>query len=123
MALSAWLPAPTATPRSVVPSASGTLMGPEVKLGAVFPITGRFTDFARKNRVALELAVDEINAHGGIVGVPIEAVIADDASQPPEAADLLHKLSGDDKVLAVLGPFRRRRPRLRFRSPTSWECR
>jgi branched-chain amino acid transport system substrate-binding protein len=79
--------------------------GREVKLGANFPMTGRWTDFSRKNRIALELAVEEINAQGGINGAPVRVILVDNASQPPEAANLVRKLATTDEVLAILGPF------------------
>ena len=79
--------------------------GREVKLGANFPMTGRWTDFARKNRIALEMAVEEINTQGGINSAPVRVILVDNASQPPEAANLVRKLAIDDTVLAIIGPF------------------
>jgi branched-chain amino acid transport system substrate-binding protein len=94
---------PAAAPASRSPS--GTLAGPAVKLGAVFPLTGRWADFARKNTIALELAVEEINARGGIEGVRIRVTLLDDASEPETAAELVRTLATDEEVLAILGPF------------------
>ena len=94
---------PAAVPASRSPT--GTLAGPEVKLGAVFPLTGRWADFARKNSIALEMAAEEINARGGIDGVRIRTTLFDDASQPEAAAALVEQLATEDHVLAILGPF------------------
>jgi branched-chain amino acid transport system substrate-binding protein len=94
---------PAAAPASRSPT--GTLAGPEVKLGAVFPLTGRWADFARKNTIALEMAAEEINARGGIEGVRIRVILVDDASRPEAAAELVDKLATEDEVLAILGPF------------------
>src|SRR5215207_3711007 len=63
--------APGSGPASRPTEAAG---GREVKLGANFPITGRWTDFARKNRIALEMAVEEINTQGGINSVPVRVI-------------------------------------------------
>jgi branched-chain amino acid transport system substrate-binding protein len=94
---------PAAVPASRSPT--GTLAGPAVNLGAVFPLTGRWADFARKNSIALEMAAEEINARGGIDGVRIQTLLFDDASLPETAAALVEKLGTEDRVLAILGPF------------------
>src|SRR4051794_36991277 len=94
---------PAAVPTSRSPS--GMLAGPEVKFGAIFPLTGRWADFARKNSIALEMAAEEVNARGGIEGVRIRTILFDDASQPEAAAELVSKLATEERVLAILGPF------------------
>jgi ABC-type branched-subunit amino acid transport system substrate-binding protein len=81
------------------------LAGLQVKLGVVFPLTGRWTDFARKNLVALEMAVEEINDSGGIGGVQVSTIVKDDGSDPTRAAELVRELATGDRVLAILGPF------------------
>jgi len=81
------------------------LAGPEVRIAAVLPFEGVWADWGRKDRIAFELAVEEINASGGIGGVPIKAFIEDTASKPPEAAALTRKMALDSKVLAIIGPF------------------
>ena len=81
------------------------LAGPEIRVGAVLPFAGVWADWGRKDRIAFELAVEEINASGGIGGVPIKAFIEDTASKPPEAAALSRKMALDSKVLAIIGPF------------------
>jgi len=81
------------------------LAGAEVRIAAVLPFEGVWADWGRKDRIAFELAVEEINASGGIGGVPIKAFIEDTASKPPEAAALTRKMALDSKVLAIIGPF------------------
>lgn len=81
------------------------LAGLQVKLGAVFPLTGRWTDFARKNQVALDMAVDALNEAGGVGGVQVHVTMRDDASDPEHAAELIRALATSDQVLAILGPF------------------
>ncbi len=81
------------------------LAGSEVKLGAAFPLTGIWSEWARKDKVALDMAMEEINAAGGIGGVKIAVALYDTASKPPESAALVRRLVTDDKVLAILGPF------------------
>ncbi len=81
------------------------LAGTEVRLGAAFPLTGIWSEWGRKDKVALDMAVEEINAAGGVGGLPIKYAIYDTASKPPESAALVRRLTTDDKVLVILGPF------------------
>ena len=86
-------------------SAQGKLAGTELRIGAAFPLTGVWSEWGKKDKVALDMAVDEINAAGGVGGLPIKYVIYDTASRPPESAALVRRLAKDDNVLAILGPF------------------
>ena len=47
-----------------------------VKIGAIFDLTGGLNIYGIQQNHALHLAVDEINAKGGVVGRPIEIVEA-----------------------------------------------
>jgi len=49
------------------------------------------------------LAVDELNATGGVLGKKIELIYEDDRSTPGEAATVVQKLISRDKVVAILG--------------------
>jgi branched-chain amino acid transport system substrate-binding protein len=81
------------------------LAGTEVKIGAAFGLTGMWRDFTTKNMIAAQMAIDEINAAGGIGGVPIRLITYDTGSKPMEATRMVRKLASDDQVLAILGPF------------------
>jgi branched-chain amino acid transport system substrate-binding protein len=76
-----------------------------LKIGVAYGLQGMWSDWCKKNIVAVEMAVEEINAAGGVNGMPLETIIYDTASKPAEAARLVRKLATDDKVLAILGPF------------------
>jgi len=79
--------------------------GSELRLGGAFGFTGLWSDWSRKNRIALEIAVEEINGAGGVNGVPLKFILEDTGSKPAEAASLIRKLASDERVLAILGPF------------------
>jgi branched-chain amino acid transport system substrate-binding protein len=81
------------------------LAGSEVRIGALLPFGGPFADWGKKDRIAVEIAVEEINAAGGVGGVPLRVFIEDTGSKPPEAAALTRKLALDQRVLAIVGPF------------------
>lgn len=76
-----------------------------IKIGVAFGLTGMWSDWAKRNIIALDMAIEKINAAGGVNGMPLKPVIYDTASKPTEAARIIRKLAEDDKVLAILGPF------------------
>ena len=51
------------------------------------------------------MAMDEINAAGGVGGKKLELMSFDTAGKPDQAVVGLRKLAEDDKVLAIVGPF------------------
>lgn len=77
----------------------------EILLGYLLASGGPFATFSRTNLVAAQMAVDEINAAGGIGGKKIRIVSFDTAGKPDQAVVGLRKLAEDDKVLAIIGPF------------------
>jgi branched-chain amino acid transport system substrate-binding protein len=79
--------------------------GSEIRVGAEFPFAGLWADWGRKDRLALEIAVEEVNAEGGINGVPVKIYMEDTGSKPQDAGMLTRKLATDQRVLAILGPF------------------
>lgn len=76
-----------------------------IKIGVAFGLTGLWSDWCKRDIIAVEMAMEEINAAGGVNGMPLKAVIYDTASKPSEATRIVRKLATDDKVLAILGPF------------------
>ena len=51
------------------------LAGKSVKLGAIYSITGKGAEWGEHSKIATEIAADEINAAGGVGGVPLEISI------------------------------------------------
>ncbi len=76
-----------------------------IKIGAAFGLQGVWSDWCKRNVIALDMAIEEINAAGGVNGMPLKSVVYDTASKPEEATRIVRKLATDDKVLAILGPF------------------
>lgn len=76
-----------------------------MKIGAILSLSGALEDYGAATRNALELAVSQINAAGGVQGQPLVLSIADDHSDPQGGLDAAHKLSGTEKVNAFLGPM------------------
>jgi len=76
----------------------------EIKIGGDFEITGGVANFGKSTVNGIQLAFKEVNAKGGILGKKIVLVLADNKSEPSEAANAITKLITQDKVVTVLGP-------------------
>jgi branched-chain amino acid transport system substrate-binding protein len=77
-----------------------------IRIGAAMSLTGK--QYAAQGGYVREgylLCQKHVNAHGGMLGRPIEFVIYDDKSDEKTAARLYEKLITEDKVDAVLGPY------------------
>jgi len=77
----------------------------ELVLGYLTAETGPFVSLSRSNEIAARLAVDEINAAGGVNGKRLRYIAFDTAGNPGQTVVGLRKLAEDDKVLAIIGPF------------------
>ncbi|MBU6376250.1 MAG: ABC transporter substrate-binding protein [Bdellovibrionales bacterium] len=74
-----------------------------IKIGEVGSMTGPQATFGTSTNQGIKLAVQEINAAGGVKGKKIELISLDDQSKPEEAATAVTKLITQDKVIAILG--------------------
>ncbi len=77
--------------------------GDTVKLGLLNSTSGVMAISEQTVRDSLLLAVDEINAGGGILGKQIEVIEEDGQSEPTVFAEKINKLLTEDKVAAVFG--------------------
>jgi branched-chain amino acid transport system substrate-binding protein len=75
-------------------------------LGQLAPQTGALTPIAKSLTAPVQIAVNEINAGGGVLDRPVRLTAADDASggQPGVAEASLRRLRSTDRVDAVVGP-------------------
>ncbi len=71
-----------------------------VKIGFNVPLTGFAAADGNSARLGAELAVEQVNAAGGIKGNMLELVIYDDQASPKESAPLAVKLITQDHVVA-----------------------
>jgi branched-chain amino acid transport system substrate-binding protein len=74
-------------------------------LGHICPSSGPLKGVAEPSIAAVDLAVEEINAGGGVAGKKIVISRYDSGSDPRQAAVAARKLITDDKALAIIGPF------------------
>jgi len=77
----------------------------EIKLGVLMPLTGGFGDLGNKIRKGAELAVDEINASGGINGQKVSLVVEDEQCDPKVGLSALTKLVEVDNLKLIVGPL------------------
>ncbi|ABZ83681.1 branched-chain amino acid abc transporter, amino acid-binding protein [Heliomicrobium modesticaldum Ice1] len=83
---------------------AGSSSGNVVKIGALVDKSGKGADWGKKNEIAARIAVDEINAAGGINGAKIELVVKDTGGKNEDAVNLTRTLA-DEGVAAIVGPF------------------
>ena len=76
-----------------------------IKIGLLNEMTGGNATFGTSSANGAKMAFKEINAKGGVLGKQILAVIADNKSEPSEAANAMTKLATQDGVVAVTGVF------------------
>ncbi|WP_366290068.1 urea ABC transporter substrate-binding protein [Paenibacillus sp. AN1007] len=77
--------------------------GETIKVGILHSLSGTMAISEVSVKDAEMLAIEEINAAGGVLGKPIEPVIEDGASDWPTFAEKAGKLLQQDKVAAVFG--------------------
>ena len=77
-----------------------------IKIGVTAPLTGPKAESGRYQIQAANLAVDEINKAGGVLGRPLELVIEDDQSTNPGIVLAFSKLAGNSEFVAFLASIR-----------------
>ncbi|MCR4421195.1 MAG: ABC transporter substrate-binding protein [Spirochaetales bacterium] len=75
----------------------------EIVIGGVGPVSGEAATFGQSTKEGCELAVEEWNAAGGLLGKNIKLIYQDDKGDPTEAATVWTKLITQDKVVAIVG--------------------
>jgi len=77
----------------------------ELRLGVIIPQSGPLAEVGDFLYSGIELALEEINADGGIDGKPLKIILEDDQCVPKNAVSSLTKLIEVDNIKAVVGPF------------------
>ena len=86
----------------------------EIVLGLSYGKTGLYSTINKTTEVAVDIAVAEINAAGGVNGKKIRIVKYDTAGDPKQAVVAVRKFARDDKALGVIGPFSSSEARVAF---------
>jgi len=95
--------------RNVVLVAAGALIAGSalaaepIKIGAMYPLTGGGAVYGVPAMAGHQLAIEEINAKGGVLGRKLESVERDDKMNPSAASATMKELITKDKVALVIG--------------------
>lgn len=76
---------------------------PPIRVGVLHSLSGTMASSEKSLVDAIEMAIDEVNQRGGILGRQLEAVIEDGASDWPTFARKAEKLIVEDNVVSVFG--------------------
>src|SRR5438477_7031221 len=76
-----------------------------IRLGEINSFSGIGAPFTGPYRQAIEMAVEEVNARGGVLGRKVEVVFRDDKGQPAEAVKQAQELVTGEKVALISGTF------------------
>jgi len=74
-----------------------------IKVGVLHAMTGTMAFSERSLVEATRMAIDEVNAAGGVLGRPVEAIIADGASDPLVFAREAERLISEEEVSTIFG--------------------
>ena len=85
-------------------TATGTEIGDTIKFGFNFEESGEVAAYGTAEQHGAQLAVDEINAAGGVDGKKIEVTDKDNKSETAEASTITTSLVTQSKVNAIIGP-------------------
>jgi branched-chain amino acid transport system substrate-binding protein len=77
----------------------------EIKIGGNVEMTGGVANYGNQALSGMKLAFKQVNASGGVLGKKINLILADNKSEPAEAANATTKLITQDKVSLVMGPI------------------
>lgn len=74
-----------------------------IRVGVFNSLTGGTATFGISSTQGIQMAADEWNARGGLLGKKIELIVEDDQSKPDEAALAVTKLINQNRVVGILG--------------------
>ena len=77
--------------------------GETVKIGFMGPMTGGDSNYGKLMSQAVEIAVEEFNAQGGVLGYKIQLIIEDDQGSVEKGNPAIEKLAGIDKIYGLIG--------------------
>jgi branched-chain amino acid transport system substrate-binding protein len=70
-------------------------------IAVVGPVTGQYASFGQQMTNGADLAVEDINAAGGVLGKQLDLAVGDDACDPKQAVAVANQMTGDSVALVV----------------------
>ncbi len=90
---------------ALVIAVTGVALAQEpVRIGVITSITGRFAEFGEQHRAGVQIALEDVNAAGGVNGAPVEVVWEDDTSEVNAALAAAERLV-NQRVPLVMGAY------------------
>ena len=81
----------------------GDAASDEILIGEYGSLTGTTATFGISTRNGIDMAIDEVNSAGGVLGRQVRVIVEDDQGRPEEAQTVVTKLITSDNVVALLG--------------------
>jgi branched-chain amino acid transport system substrate-binding protein len=75
----------------------------EIVIGEFGSLTGTTATFGISTKNGIDMAVDDLNKAGGLLGKKVRVIVEDDQGKPEEAQTVVTKLITKDQVSAILG--------------------
>jgi branched-chain amino acid transport system substrate-binding protein len=79
--------------------------GAPIVLGASLSLSGIYADGGKYSLEGYQLAIDQVNAKGGVLGRPLQLKYYDDQSEGATGIRLYERLIDEDKVDVIVGPY------------------
>jgi branched-chain amino acid transport system substrate-binding protein len=76
-----------------------------IHIALTAPITGDYAEYGKNFQRSVELAIEEINAAGGVLGKKFRVSVGDSKGDPKESANLAQKWPSDPSIVAQIGDF------------------
>lgn len=86
-------------------ASAGAALADVIKLGGLAPITGTYSEYGTSFQVGFAMAIEEINAAGGVNGYTFEIDVQDSEGDATVSTNLATAFAEDDDVMALIGDF------------------
>ncbi|MBA3873678.1 MAG: ABC transporter substrate-binding protein [Anaerolineae bacterium] len=84
---------------------AATPSGDPIVIGVSGPLTGDLAQYGEQWKKGFDLALEEINGSGGVIGRPLTYDFEDSQSDPKQSVIVAQKFVDDDKIVVELGDF------------------
>lgn len=89
---------------AVIAAAGGATAQDAIRVGVLLPVSGGAASVGEGINTGINLAVEQINAAGGVLGRPLEVLLRDTQLSPDVASSAARELITREEVVALIGP-------------------